>query len=191
MLSNMNKQEMQSKETRLLELINEKAVERKAEGFTLVSGIKTNLYVDLRKISLDPEGINLVGSLMLAKIGELAPEADCVGGLETGSIPISTAIALLSNNDPRPLNAFWVRKKLKDHGMQNLIEGNISKGSKTVIVDDVVTTGGSSFQAADAVKNFGAKVVQAIAVVDRGAADNFKKAGIPYFAFFSEKDLEK
>jgi orotate phosphoribosyltransferase len=182
---------MNKQEARLLELIMEKAVEKKAEGFTLVSGIRTNLYVDLRKISLDPEGSNLVGSLILAKIRELAPDADCVGGLETGSIPISTAIALLSRKDKKPLNAFWVRKKLKDHGMQNLVEGNLKKGSKVVIVDDVITTGGSSFQAAEAVKNFGATVVQAITIVDRGATENFRKAGIPYFAFFSEKDLQK
>ncbi len=75
--------------------------------------------------------------------------------------------------------------------MQNLIEGNIEKGGKVVIVDDVITTGGSSFQAANAVKDFGAKVIQAITLVDRGATENFRKAGIPYFAFFSEKDLEK
>ncbi|MDG6924165.1 MAG: orotate phosphoribosyltransferase [Nitrososphaerota archaeon] len=180
-----------NKESRLLELIKQKAVEKKSEGFMLASGIKSNLYVDLRKISLDPEGINLIGSLILSKVRELAPEADCVGGLETGSIPISTAVALLSERDLKPLNAFWVRKKLKDHGMQNLIEGNVRKGSRVVILDDVITTGGSSFQAAEAVKNFGAKVIQAIAIVDRGATENFRKSGIPYFAFFTEKDLEK
>ncbi len=191
MLDSMEMEEMLSKENRLLELIIEKAVEKKAEGFVLASGIKSNLYVYLRKISLDPEGINLVGSLILAKTRELAPEATCIGGLETGSIPISTAVALLSQNDSRPLKAFWVRKKLKDHGMQNMIEGNLEKGAKAVVVDDVITTGGSSFQAATAVKEFGAKVIQAITIVDRGAAENFRKAGIPYFAFFSEKDLAK
>ena len=182
---------MNQQEARLLQLIMEKAVEEKAEGFILASGIRTNLYVDLRKISLDPEGSNLVGTLILSKIRELAPDADAVGGLETGSIPISTSIALLSRNDKKPLNAFWVRKKLKDHGLQNLIEGNLKRGARVVIVDDVITTGGSSFQAAEAVNNFGAKVVQAITIVDRGATENFKKAGIPYFSFFSEKDLQK
>ena len=187
----MNKVEMQSKEKRLLEIIIQKGVEKKAEGFVLVSGIKSNLYIDLRKVSLDPEGSNLIASLILAKIKEISPDAGFIGGLETGSIPISTAVSMLSNNDPKPLNAFWVRKKLKDHGMQNLIEGNIEKGGKVVIVDDVITTGGSSFQAANAVKDFGAKVIQVITLVDRGATENFRKAGIPYFAFFSEKDLDK
>jgi len=184
-------EELQSKKKRLLELIIEKAVEKKAEGFTLASGVKSNIYVDLRKISLDPEGINLVGSLVLAEIRELAPVASHVGGLETGSIPISTAVALLSEKDPKPISAFWVRKKQKDHGTQSLIEGGIRKDAKVVIVDDVITTGGSSLQAASAVKDFGATVVQAIAIVDRGAKDNFRKADIPYYAFFSEKDLAK
>jgi len=187
----MNSEEMQLKKKRLLDLIIQKAVEKKAEGFTLASGLKSNLYVDLRKISLNPEGINLIGSLALAKMRELAPEARYVGGLETGSIPISTAVALLSEKDPKQFSAFWVRKKQKDHGTQSLIEGSIKKGAKVVIVDDVMTTGGSSLQAATAVRDFGATVVQAIAIVDRGAEDNFRKAGIPYFAFFAEKDLAK
>jgi orotate phosphoribosyltransferase len=182
---------MEEREKRLLEIITQKAVEIRTEGFVLASGIKTNLYIDLRRITLDPEGINLIGSLVLKKISELAPSADCVGGLETGSIPISTALALLSRNERRPLSAFWVRKKQKDHGMQNLIEGNISKNSIVVLVDDVITTGGSTLQAASAVKEFGAKIAYAIGIVDRGAAENFKKAGISYFAFFSEKDLVK
>lgn len=178
-----------SREKRLLQIIVERAVETKSEPFTLASGMKSNLYIDMRKVSLDPEGANLIGSLMLDKIRELAPEASCVGGLETGSIPIATAVALLSQNNAKPLSGFWVRKKQKDHGMQNLIEGNIERGAKVVIVDDVVTTGGSSFQAVEAARNFGAEVVYALTIVDRGARENFRKVRIPYFAFFSEKDL--
>ncbi|MGI0090368.1 MAG: orotate phosphoribosyltransferase [Nitrososphaerales archaeon] len=185
------KQEAGTKQTRLLELINLKSVEKREKGFTLASGIMSNLYVDLRKVSLDPEGINLIGSLVLEKIRELAPEVEFIGGLETGSIPILTAVSLLSQNDPKPLRAFWVRKKQKDHGLQNTIEGNLEAGAQVVIVDDTVTTGGSSFQAVSAVNDFGASVAQAIAIVDRGAKSNFERAGIPYFSFFSEKDLSK
>ena len=178
-----------AEEQKLLDLILKKAVERRAEGFTLASGIKTNLYIDLRRITLDPEGINLIGSLVLKKIRELAPSADCVGGLETGSIPIATALALLSSRQAKPLEAVWVRKKQKDHGMQNLIEGNISKNSTVVLVDDVITTGASTLQAAGQVRQLGAKIVYAIGIVDRGALENFKKEEIPYFTFYNEKDL--
>jgi orotate phosphoribosyltransferase len=181
---------MNDNETRLLDLIRAKGVENTSEGFTLASGMRTNLYVDLRKINLDPEGVNLVGAITLQKIRELAPQATHVGGLETGSIPISTAVTLLSNSG-HPLSGFWVRKQTKDHGLKNLIEGNLTKGANTVIVDDVVTTGGSSLQAVKAVREFGAKVVQVLAIVDRGAAENFRKEGIPYFAFFVEKDIAK
>ena len=180
---------MPDERERLRELIVARAIEFRKEEFVLASGLKSNIYVDLRRITQDPEGINLIASLITSKIVELAPSAEYVGGLETGSIPIATAVCLRSFDSEKRLGAFWVRKKQKDHGLQNLIEGNLKRGARAVIVDDTVTTGGSLLQAVEAVENFGAKVVQAIAVVDRGAKENFKNAGIPYFAIFSEEDL--
>jgi orotate phosphoribosyltransferase len=175
---------------RLLSLIRERAVEIRKEGFILASGRTSNMYVDLRRITQDPEGINLIGRLVLSRIRELAPRAKCVGGLETGSIPIATAVSLLSlSSGNPPLKAFWVRKKLKDHGMQNLVEGNLEKGSEVVVLDDTVTTGGSTIQAIEAVRQFGSSVVQAISIVDRGGSDAFKKVAIPYYAFFSDEEL--
>jgi orotate phosphoribosyltransferase len=174
---------------RLKQLIISRAVETKSEGFVLASGKRSNLYIDLRRITQDPEGINLVGKLVLSKVHELSPDAKFVGGMETGAIPITTAVCLLSQNTPKPLRAFWVRKKQKDHGLQNMIEGNLEKGGSVVILEDTVTTGGSSLQAAAEVKNFGARVVQAIAVVDRGGKLNFERDGIPFFSLLSESDL--
>jgi orotate phosphoribosyltransferase len=170
-------------------LIVSRAVERKQAGFTLASGKVSTIYIDLRRITQDPRGIWLIGNLVLRKIRELAPHAEFVGGLETGSIPIATAVCLLSEKDDKPLSAFWVRKTVKDHGLQNRIEGNLRKGGNAVIVDDTITTGGSSIQAAEIVKDFGAQVVQAIGIIDRGAIENFENSKIPYFAFFSEKDI--
>ncbi len=188
----MQSQSFDPKEAKeeLRNLIVSRCVEIKEEGFTLASGKVSKLYIDLRRLTQDPVGINLIGRLVLDKIYELAPDADCVGGLETGSIPISTAVSLLSLYWKKELKAFWVRKHQKDHGMQNLIEGNLAKGSNAVIVDDTITTGGSSLSAADAVRAFGANVLYAIGVVDRGAAENFQKSQIPYFAFYSESDLQ-
>lgn len=174
---------------KLKELIISRCVEVKESGFTLASGKVSNLYIDLRRLTQDPLGISLIGRLVLNKIYEVAAEADYVGGLETGSIPISTSVALLSLDQRKPLSAFWVRKRQKDHGLQNLIEGNLAKGKSAVIVDDTITTGGSSLQAAEAVRNFGANVVYVIGIVDRGASENFRKAGIPYYAFYSESDF--
>lgn len=181
---------MTDEELQLLDLIRVKGVETKSEGFTLASGKRSNLYIDLRKVNLDPDGINLVGKITLKKIREIVPQATHVGGLETGSIPICAAVTMLSKG-VHSLAGFWVRKQTKDHGLRNLIEGNLTKSASVVIVDDVVTTGGSSLQAVRAVREFGAHVVQVIAIVDRGAAENFKKEGIPYLAIFEENDIAK
>jgi orotate phosphoribosyltransferase len=174
---------------RLRRLIISRCVEFRDSGFVLASGKVSKLYIDLRRLTMDPLGINLIGNLVLNKIYEIAPTADCIGGLETGSIPIAASVALLSLGQKKELKAFWVRKQQKDHGLQNLIEGNISRGSNAVIVDDTITTGGSSITAVQVVKEFGANVLYAIGIVDRGASENFQKSKIPYFAFFTEKDL--
>ena len=165
------------------------AIETKETGFTLASGRTSNLYIDLRRLTQDPVGINLIGELILDKIEELAANAEYVGGLETASIPVSTAVSLLSLNRRNRLKAFWVRKQPKDHGLQNKIEGNLARGAHVVILEDTTTTGGSSLKAVEAVREFGAKVVQVIAVVDRGAKEAFQGESIPFFAFFTESDL--
>lgn len=175
----------------LQELIISRCVELRETGFTLASGKTSKLYVDLRRLTQDPLGINLIAQLVLAKIYEVAPSAESVGGLETGSIPIATAVCMLSLRGKKALSAFWVRKKEKGHGLGNLIEGNLARGKDAVILDDTITTGGSSLIAAAAAKDFGANVVLVIGIVDRGAAENFKKAQIPYFTFFSEEQLQR
>ncbi|MGI0079231.1 MAG: orotate phosphoribosyltransferase [Nitrososphaerales archaeon] len=173
----------------LRRMIISKAIETKEAGFKLASGRTSNLYIDLRRLTQDPKGINLIGELVLDKIEDIAAEARYVGGLETAAIPVSTAVSLLSFNRPNHLKAFWVRKQPKDHGLQNKIEGNLEKGAKAVILDDTITTGGSSLKAVDAVREFGANVIQIIAIVDRGSQDTFEKKAIPFFAFFTESDL--
>lgn len=176
----------------LRKLIVSRCVEFRDAGFTLASGKVSNLYIDLRLLTQDPVGIYLIGKMVLEKIYELAPEADCVGGLETGSIPIATSVSLLSHlGKGKQLNAFWVRKRIKDHGMQNLIEGNLPKGSTAVVVDDTITTGGSTLQAIRAVKDSASVVTYAIGMIDRGASQNFKNEDVPYYFFFEENDLTK
>jgi orotate phosphoribosyltransferase len=175
----------------LQQLIISRCVEIKEAGFVLASGKMSKLYVDLRRLTQDPLGINLIGKLVLNKIYEVAPTTDCVGGPEAGSIPIATSVALLSLKQKKELNAFWVRKHQKDHGLENLIEGNLDKGQNAVIVDDTITTGGSSLMAAEAVRKAGATVLYVIGIVDRGATENFKRSGLPYFAFFTEDELQK
>lgn len=140
--------------------------------FTLSSGIKSNFYVDCRKVTLHPHGAKLIGKIILDKIKDL--EVDAIGGLTLGADPITSAVVTLGN-----IPGFIVRKKTKEHGTQQKIEGIIEPGWNVVIVEDVATTGASALQAIEAVEEIGANVVKVISVVDReeGAAEALKDYG--------------
>ncbi|MBN2058221.1 MAG: orotate phosphoribosyltransferase [Candidatus Saganbacteria bacterium] len=137
--------------------------------FTLASGKKSDFYVDCRKVTLHPKGAKLIGKLILEKIKGLKVEA--VGGLTLGADPIIGAVITLSD-----LPGFIVRKKAKEHGTQQRIEGLIQKGWNVLIVEDVATTGASALQAIEAAEAAGAQVVKVISVVDReeGAAETLR-----------------
>jgi len=151
----------------LKKLLREKAV--KIGEFTLSSGKKSNFYLDCRKVTLHPQGAKLIGKIILEKIKGL--KVDAIGGLTLGADPITAAVITLSD-----IPGFIVRKKTKEHGTQQKIEGLIEPGWNVVIVEDVATTGASALQAIQAVENFGAKVVKVISVVDRqeGSAECLK-----------------
>jgi len=132
----------------------------KTGDFTLSSGKKSNIYIDCRKVTLHPKGAKLIGEIILEKIKGL--KVDAIGGLTLGADPITSAVVTLSD-----IPGFIVRKKEKEHGTQQKIEGLIDKGWNVVIVEDVSTTGASAMQAIQAVEAIGAKVVKVICVVDR------------------------
>jgi orotate phosphoribosyltransferase len=132
----------------------------KTGDFTLSSGKKSDFYVDCRKVTLHPQGAKLIGKIILAKIKGL--KVDAVGGLTLGADPITSAVVTLSD-----IPGFIVRKKAKEHGTQQKIEGLIQAGWNVVIVEDVATTGASALQAIQAAEAAGAKVVKVISVVDR------------------------
>lgn len=141
----------------------------KTGEFTLSSGKKSDFYVDCRKISLHPQGSKFIGKIILEKIKKL--KVDAIGGLTLGADPIASSVVVLGN-----IPGFIVRKKEKEHGTKQKIEGHIQAGWKVVIVEDVATTGSSALQAIEAAEAAGAKVVKVIAVVDReeGAAEALK-----------------
>jgi len=142
----------------------------KTGDFTLSSGKKSNFYVDCRKVTLHPQGAKLIGKIILEKIKGL--KVDAIGGLTLGADPITSTVVALSD-----IPGFIVRKKAKEHGTQQKIEGIIEKGFSVVVVEDVATTGASALQAIEAVEAIGAKVVKVISVVDReeGATEALKK----------------
>ena len=141
----------------------------KTGEFVLSSGKKSNFYIDCRKVTLHPQGAKLIGKLILEKIKSL--KVDAIGGLTLGADPITSAVVTLSD-----IPGFIVRKKEKEHGTKQKIEGLIESGWNVVIVEDVATTGASALQAIEAVEAVGAKVVKVISVVDReeGAASTLK-----------------
>lgn len=161
--------------------------------FTLASGKKSDLYFDLKPVVLNPEGAWLIAKAILDRIKP--GEANAVGGLAVGAIPLVAAVCAASVVPPRfsegGLVGFFVRRNPKDHGTGLMIEGNLDRGARIVILEDVVTTGGSVMRAVEAVREAGAEVVKVIAVVDRGegASEAFSNAGIRFDPIFGRKDF--
>jgi len=133
--------------------------------FRLVHGGLSSFYFNCKRVTLDPEGQYLIGNLVFAAIRETKVQA--IGGLTLGADPIANAVAYTSWLQGKPVQAFVVRKKQKAHGTASLIEGRVSPGDRVVVVDDVVTTGGSTLQAIAACREGGLEVVKVVVLVDR------------------------
>lgn len=173
---------------KLLEAIRAKAF--KTGRFTLASGEKSSYYINLKEVTLDAVGALLVGRAVHDAVKDWGAEA--VGGMELGAVPISTAVGLVSALEGVPLPSFIVRKKAKGHGVGKRIEGAVWPGSKVVVVEDVVSTGGSSLKAVEALREAGAEVIGVVAVVDRemGGREAFEKAGLRYRPVFTLSDIK-
>src|SRR5438046_4844246 len=150
-------------------------------NFTLASGRQSSLYIDARLTTMTPEGQRLIGRLGLAAIRDAGWRVDAVGGLTLGADPIAYAICHSSADTASPLRAFTVRKEPKGHGTGKQIEGPLTGGDRAVIVEDVITTGGSAARAVEAVKRAGAIPVAVLALVDReeGGPEQLESLGLP------------
>jgi len=164
----------------------------KVGSFTLASGKTSDYYVDCRTTTLDPEGADLTARLLLERIQGLPEPVDAVGGLTLGADPMAAALIVRSQIAGSPLRGFIVRKEAKAHGTGRRIEGNLRKGDRVAILEDVVTTGGSALQAIEAVEAEGAKVVEVLALVDReeGGREALLAKGYPLFALFTASELK-
>ena len=158
--------------------------------FTLASGKKATYYLDGKQVTLDPAGAVLIaeGILDLLARGHM-PAA--IGGMSIGADPITAAVVTMSALRGTPLVGFMVRKESKGHGTDQYIEGPVQPGDRVVIVEDVVTTGGSSFQAIERVEAFGLKVDQVLAIIDRreGGAEAFAARGYKFASLLSIEDF--
>lgn len=161
---------------RLIKLIYERAFKYSEDPvFRLVSGGLSKYYFNCKKVTLSPEGMYLIGNIIFDMIADL--DIQGIGGLTLGADPISNAVAYTSYLKGKPIESFVVRKKAKEHGTMQWIEGNIKEGDRVVVVDDVITTGSSTIQAIAKLKDAGIFVRKVIALVDRqeGGKENIIK----------------
>jgi len=135
--------------------------------FVLASGRTSTFYIDARLSTMSAEGLVRIGQAGLVAIREQGWEPSAIGGLTMGADPVAYAIAAASVAAPPILDAFSVRKEAKTHGTGRRVEGNFSAGSRVVIVEDVITTGGSALKAIEAVQEAGGQILGILAVVDR------------------------
>ena len=184
-------EELNKLKPRLLQIIREKSYEKKE--VTLASGKKSDFYIDCRQTTLHPEGEYLVGKILYDMVKGLSSKVKAVGGPTMGADPIATAISVISHLEGNPLPAFIVRKEPKKHGLGQWIEGkkNLENGANVAIVEDVVTTGGSSLQAVKMAEEEGLKVVAVLAMVDReeGGSEKIREAGYEFKAIFTKRDV--
>lgn len=171
----------------LIQVVRDYALE--FGDFTLASGKKASFYLDCRKVTLHPLGANLVAAGMLELMQPNLPNA--VGGMAIGADPITAAIITLAGQAGIDLRGFIVRKEAKEHGKGRAVEGPVNPGDRVMIVEDVVTTGGSAMKAIDRVEEFGLEVVGALAIIDRleGGAEVFAQRGVPLQSLLTIRDF--
>ena len=172
----------------LIHLVKEKSLITDVER-VLTSGRVSNYYIDAKMTTLDPKGANLTARLFLEVLKSY--DINAIGGYTLGADPIVSAVAALSAETERPLPAFIVRKEPKKHGERKMIEGPFERGWRVAVVDDVVTTGGSTLKACKAVEEEGGKVVVALTLVDRleGGRENLEKQGYTFVSLLTRDDL--
>jgi orotate phosphoribosyltransferase len=160
-------------------------------NFTLASGRQSSLYIDARLTTMTPEGQRLIGRLGLLAMRDAAWQPDAVGGLTLGADPIAYAICHSSAETDRPVRAFTVRKEPKAHGTGKQVEGPLARGDRVVIVEDVITTGGSAARAVEAVTREGAIPVGILALVDReeGGREKLESLGLRVLALTTATEI--
>ena len=171
----------------LITLIREQALE--FGDFTLASGKKATFYLDCRRVTLDSRGASLIAEGILELLQGIMPDA--IGGMAIGADPITGGVITLAGQRGMRLKGFIVRKEAKTHGKGRDVEGPIQPGDSAIIVEDTVTTGGSSLAAIEKAEAAGLKVRGVVAVVDRleGGAEAFAQRGFTLQSLLTVRDL--
>jgi orotate phosphoribosyltransferase len=179
--------DLSDKRRKLLAIISRLSLLQGRE-FRLTSGRSSNFFIDLKKTMLDPEGASLLADLLFERTR--SEDVDCIGGMETGAIPLVAELCLRSWPE-KPIKGFFIRKQAKGHGTDQRVDGLLERGSRVILFEDVTTTGGSALQAVDQVRQYQCTILKVITVVDRleGAEENFRNRGIPFEALFTRRDF--
>jgi orotate phosphoribosyltransferase len=179
---------------RLIALLASRSAKR--GDFVLASGRRSNLYVDCRLTAMHPEGLLLIGRAGLAALRATGWPVDAVGGLTLGADPIAYAIAHASalaaeRGEGEMVRGFTVRKEAKQHGTGKLIEGPFESGDNVVVVEDVITTGGSALKAVEAIRAAGGQIQGVLSLVDRqeGGREALEAAGLRVISLVTAEQL--
>ena len=156
--------------------------------FTLASGAKSDYYIDIKKASTNPKVLRLIARLMAQKMRDEGIQADRIAGVVLGSVPLATALSLETG-----IPYVMIRKEKKDHGTGKLIEGDLCSGDRALVVEDVITTAGSSIKAIGTLREAGAVVEHVISVIYRegGGAENLAEAGVDFRPLVKASELVK
>jgi orotate phosphoribosyltransferase len=171
----------------LIDIVHRQALQ--FGDFQLASGARSSYYLDCRRVTLHSEGAAVIAAGILEFLGEDLPDA--VGGMAIGADPITGAVIAAAGMQGKLLLGFIVRKEAKQHGTGKQLEGPVEPGQSAVIVEDVVTTGGSSLRAIEHARAFGLQVRGVVGLVDRlqGGAEAFAQAGCSYHSLLTIRDL--
>ncbi|MEK6673539.1 MAG: orotate phosphoribosyltransferase [Nitrospirota bacterium] len=179
---------------RLIKYIREHSFRKSDKPvFRLSSGNVSNFYFDMKKTTYSPEGLYLTGNLVFDMIKKLGLRPKAVGGLTMGADPIAAATAFCSYLRGEPVSAIVIRKEPKDHGTGSQVEGDMQEGADVVIIDDVVTTGGSTIKAIEAAKKAGLNILAVIILLDRcefEGRQNIEKLGYTVYSILTIKDFD-
>lgn len=174
---------------RLLELLRDRSFERKR--VVLASGKESDFFIDCKQTALTAEGHALIGELFFELVKPMNVAA--VAGVELGGCPLASAVALVSFQKGAPIDALYVRKAAKDHGSQRMIEGNtrLAKGARIAMLEDVVTTGGSTIRAMDVLRQAGYEIAGVVALVDRleGGREAIQENGVSLTVLYTRRNF--
>jgi orotate phosphoribosyltransferase len=156
----------------------------------LASGKESDFFIDCKQTILTARGHQLAAELILDGLRHLH-DLHAVAGVALGGCPLASAVSLMSALRGRPLDALYVRKEAKDHGTKRLIEGPVRPGMRVVLLEDVITTGGSTLHAVDVLRSAGVEVVAVAVLVDRleGGVEAVRAAGVEVVTLYTRHDF--